>query len=160
MPVHGSVIPQHLIPKYEHEASQNQVVYKDIEAHLSDIDEEEKLSRHKICITIFTWVLVLIGAFLILFGTASTNIFASQKKILGLFIFGIILELPFICWCYMMFCPHRDERDRRKVISKKRKARLKAIDHTIRREQHEMVIIEEEKRHDAELKALNERMKN
>jgi hypothetical protein len=145
MPVHGSIIPQHLIPLYEQEAGQKQVVYKDIEKYLDDIDDEERWTRFKTFSTFFTFLSAAAGAFVILLATASTDAFQSQPKLLGLLVFGALLEAPVLWWAKVMFCPSKEEKHRRKMIRLKRKARLEALDENKKREEIELVHIKQDK---------------
>lgn len=141
MPVHGAIIPQHLIPGYEKEAASTHVIHKEADRYLEDMDEEERFMKQKTCSTFCACLSAMLGAFIVLLSTASTVAFQSQKKNVGLFVFGVILMSPLTCWFYFMFCPSKEERQRRRIMKRKRKERDKELDAQTRHQAFDRVEI-------------------
>ena len=119
------------------------IVREMIQDTLEDLEDYEEWKLHCSGVTMWSFMVSLIGIFMILMSRAVTPLFYSMKPNDILFAFGIIFQLPLIRWMVILCMPRKEEKKRRKVIRVKKKERKKGDLHGTRFQIMVKVILEE-----------------
>jgi amino acid permease len=99
------------------------VVFNRIDEFMKDLHEDDMYTRFRVALSLFSVIFCLLGIFLIFLGGAMTVAFQSQPKLIFVQVIGGLFQIPIIFWFIFMCCPSKEEREKRRIVTVKRKIR-------------------------------------